>query len=126
MSSLRIRTYRLEIVLLIVRPCGACVKKGYSIDQCIDGCESCRKARVRCEGGKPCQRCREMEQECADEQVTTGTRSDVAPPVFVLRNRQKSERAKLACQNCRRDNKKVRTGSLSLSVRVCLEVFFVV
>ncbi|KAG8221033.1 hypothetical protein J3R82DRAFT_2543 [Butyriboletus roseoflavus] len=91
---------------LITRPCGACVKKGYSIDQCIDGCESCRKARVRCEGGKPCQRCREIDQECTDEQITTGTRSDVAPPVFVIRNRQKSERAKLACQNCRRDNKK--------------------
>lgn len=93
---------------LSLRPCGACVKKGYSIDQCIDGCESCRKARMRCEGGKPCQRCRELDQECVEEQITTGTRSDVGPPVLVLRNRQKSERAKLACQNCRRDNKKVR------------------
>ncbi|KAI9464746.1 hypothetical protein HD554DRAFT_2175079 [Boletus coccyginus] len=88
------------------KPCGACVKKGYTIDQCIDGCESCRKARVRCEGGKPCQRCRELDQECVEEQVTTAMRSDVVPPVFVLRNRQKNERAKLACQNCRRDNKK--------------------
>ncbi|KAF8448920.1 hypothetical protein L210DRAFT_2634781 [Boletus edulis BED1] len=94
------------------KPCGACAKKGYTFDQCIDGCESCRKARVRCEGGKPCQRCRELDQECVEEQVTTGIRSDVAPPVFVLRNRQKSERAKLACQNCRRDNKKVRWSSL--------------
>jgi len=97
--------------LLISRPCGACVKKGYTIDQCIDGCESCRKARVRCEGGKPCQRCRELDQECVEEQVTTTMRSDVVPPVFVLRNRQKNERAKLACQNCRRDNKKVRRSS---------------
>ncbi|KAF8553595.1 hypothetical protein OG21DRAFT_1214318 [Imleria badia] len=88
------------------KPCGACVKKGYTIDQCIDGCESCRKARVRCEDGKPCQRCRELAQECVEEQMTMGMRSDVVPPVFVLRSRQKNERAKLACQNCRRDNKK--------------------
>ncbi|KIJ20968.1 hypothetical protein PAXINDRAFT_6745 [Paxillus involutus ATCC 200175] len=46
-------------------------------------------------------------------------RSDAAPPVLVLRNRQKSERAKLACQNCRRDNKKffsVTTNDLVLDV----------
>lgn len=45
-----------------------------------------------------------------------GVRTDVTPPVFVLRNRQKSERAKLACQSCRRDNKKVRWFCVSGSV----------
>lgn len=94
-------------LILVLRPCGACVKKGHTIDQCIDGCESCRKARVRCEGGKPCQRCRELDQDCVEEPMTTSVRTDIVPPVFVLRNRQKSERAKLACQACRRDNKKV-------------------
>lgn len=52
-----------------------------------------------------------------------GVRTDVAPPVFVLRNRQKGERAKLACQSCRRDNKKVR-GLFSLVVYGSLEVVF--
>jgi len=90
------------------RPCGACVKKGYTVDQCTDGCESCRRARVRCEGGKPCLRCRDMHLECADEQSAPAVRSEGAPPVIVLRsNRRKSERAKLACLSCRRDNKKV-------------------
>ena len=78
---------------------------------------------MRCEGGKPCQRCREVDQDCVEEQVTMGVRTDVAPPVFVLRNRQKGERAKLACQSCRRDNKKVR-GLFSLVVYGSLEVFF--
>ncbi|KAF9224030.1 hypothetical protein BS17DRAFT_92266 [Gyrodon lividus] len=88
------------------KPCGGCLKKGYTIDQCVDGCENCRKARVRCEGGKPCLRCRDTHLECAEGQIVPVMRSDAAPPVLVLRNRQKSERAKLACQNCRRDNKK--------------------
>ncbi|KAL4062594.1 hypothetical protein J3A83DRAFT_4310514 [Scleroderma citrinum] len=89
------------------KPCGACVKKGYTVDQCTDGCESCRRARVRCEGGKPCLRCRDMHLECADEQNAPVVRSEGAPPVLVLRsNRRKSERAKLACLSCRRDNKK--------------------
>ena len=61
-----------------------------------------------------------------EEQVTTGMRSDVAPPVFVLRTRPKNERAKLACQNCRRDNKKVRRSSLCVLVCGSLEVFYFV
>ncbi|KAG9309027.1 hypothetical protein JVU11DRAFT_11242 [Chiua virens] len=52
-----------------------------------------------------------MNQECIEEQVTTGPRMEVPPPVIVLR-RQKSERAKLACQNCRRDNKSVTISGL--------------
>ncbi|KAH7890864.1 hypothetical protein F5I97DRAFT_1839388 [Phlebopus sp. FC_14] len=89
------------------KPCGGCVKKGYTFDQCIEGCENCRKARVRCEGGKPCIRCRDMHLDCAEEQNIPAVRSDAIPPILVLRsNRHKNERAKLACQNCRRDNKK--------------------
>ncbi|GLB41675.1 hypothetical protein LshimejAT787_1002750 [Lyophyllum shimeji] len=29
------------------RPCAGCIKKGYSADQCVDGCDPCRRARVR-------------------------------------------------------------------------------
>lgn len=89
------------------RPCAACLKKGYTIDQCTDGCESCRRARARCEGGKPCLRCRDMHLECAEEQTVPLARSEAAPPILVLRSsRRKGERAKLACLSCRRDNKK--------------------
>lgn len=89
------------------KPCGACVKKGYTVDQCTDGCESCRRARVRCEGGKPCLRCRSMHLECTEEQAVPLARSEAASPILVLRsNRLRSERAKLACLSCRRDNKK--------------------
>ncbi|KAI6130145.1 hypothetical protein EV401DRAFT_1923940, partial [Pisolithus croceorrhizus] len=89
------------------RPCGACVKKGYTVDQCTDGCESCRRARARCEGGKPCLRCRDMHLECAEEQTVPLVRSETAPPILVLRSsRRRGERAKLACLSCRRDNKK--------------------
>ncbi|KAI6041316.1 hypothetical protein EDC04DRAFT_3089265 [Pisolithus marmoratus] len=89
------------------KPCGACVKKGYTADQCTDGCESCRRARVRCEGGKPCLRCRDMHLECAEEQAMSLARSEMASPILVLRSsRRRGERAKLACMSCRRDNKK--------------------
>ncbi|KAH7926046.1 hypothetical protein BV22DRAFT_1009933, partial [Leucogyrophana mollusca] len=88
------------------KPCGGCLKKGYTVDQCIDGCEHCRRARVRCEGGKPCLRCQEMQLECTEEQMAPIMRSDSSPPVIPRSNRSKTDRAKLACQNCRRDNKK--------------------
>ncbi|KAJ8586689.1 hypothetical protein M405DRAFT_343696 [Rhizopogon salebrosus TDB-379] len=89
------------------KPCGGCIKKGYSIEQCVAGCENCRKARARCEDGKPCLRCREEQVECTEAHIHTILRVD-PPPVLVLRgaHRSKPDRAKLACQNCRRDNKK--------------------
>ncbi|KAG2051029.1 hypothetical protein BDR06DRAFT_610249 [Suillus hirtellus] len=89
------------------KPCGGCVKKGYTIEQCVAGCENCRKARARCEGGKPCLRCREDQVECTEGHHHPVLRAE-PPPVLVLRgpHRSKPDRAKLACQNCRRDNKK--------------------
>ncbi|KAH7915275.1 hypothetical protein BJ138DRAFT_1142091 [Hygrophoropsis aurantiaca] len=88
------------------KPCGGCLKKGYTVDQCVDGCEHCRRARVRCEGGKPCFRCQEMHLECAEEQTALIMRTDTSPPTTIRSNRPRPDRAKLACQNCRRDNKK--------------------
>ncbi|KII87350.1 hypothetical protein PLICRDRAFT_252724 [Plicaturopsis crispa FD-325 SS-3] len=90
------------------RPCSGCVKKGYTADQCIDGCEHCRRARVRCEDGKPCARCREMQLECMEEPSTPPPRQDVsaARPISRSARARANDRAKLACQNCRRDNKK--------------------
>lgn len=84
------------------------MKKGYSIEQCVAGCENCRKARARCEGGKPCLRCREEQVECTEGHSHPVMRADPPPPVLILRgaHRSKPDRAKLACQNCRRDNKK--------------------
>lgn len=89
------------------KPCGGCVKKGYTIEQCVAGCENCRKARARCEGGKPCLRCREEQVECTEGHHHPVLRAE-PPPALLLRgpHRSKPDRAKLACQNCRRDNKK--------------------
>lgn len=91
------------------RPCGGCAKKGYSVEQCKYGCESCRRARVRCEDGKPCQRCRMMQLECRDETTLSILRSST-PPVAPRSVRGSADRAKLACSSCRRDNKKVLPG----------------
>ncbi|KAF8892228.1 hypothetical protein BD779DRAFT_1511725 [Infundibulicybe gibba] len=90
-----------------LRPCGGCSKKGYTANQCVDGCEPCRRARVRCEDGKPCQRCREMRIECVEETMAPISRQD-PPPTSQARpaRANAAERAKLACTNCRRDNKK--------------------
>jgi hypothetical protein len=70
---------------------------------------------VRCEGGKPCLRCRENQVECVDEPSITVIRNH--DPTIVAPPRQSrnttTERVKLACQNCRRDNKKVRLLELS-------------
>jgi hypothetical protein len=83
------------------------VKKGFPPDQCIDGCEHCRRARVRCEGGKPCLRCREMQMECVEETSISPSRQDPSSMSTTRSARTNaSERARLACQNCRRDNKK--------------------
>lgn len=87
------------------RPCAGCSKKGYA-DQCIDGCDPCRRARVRCEGGKPCQRCREMQVMCAEETAVVTHRPDPSPPAPRSQRSGTTERAKLACTSCRRDNKK--------------------
>ena len=97
------------------RPCGGCAKKGYSVEQCIDGCEPCRRARVRCEDGKPCQRCRTMQLECRDE-ATMPTLRPSTPPVAPRSVRGGADRAKLACSSCRRDNKKVLPGFERLSI----------
>lgn len=99
------------------RPCSGCLKKGFAPDQCIDGCENCRRARVRCEEGntKPCKKCREENLECVDESMVGAPVRQVDPSgastsTRVAREKRLnlSERAKLACQACRRDNKKVR------------------
>ncbi|TFK48558.1 hypothetical protein OE88DRAFT_541761 [Heliocybe sulcata] len=103
------------------RPCSSCIKKRF---QCVDGCEPCRKARVRCEHDKPCKRCREHGLECKDETEHTpsspifssvdltsavayppgpSAASTEAPQNSRLKT---SERVKLACLSCRRDNKK--------------------
>ncbi|TFK64098.1 hypothetical protein BDN72DRAFT_285337 [Pluteus cervinus] len=112
------------------RPCTSCTKKGYAANQCIDGCEPCRRARTRCEGGKPCLRCRDHGLACQDDGTLGGAQGPSASgsgaqgqelgqgmmggammgdggSTMPVRNvRSGGERAKLACTNCRRDNKK--------------------
>ncbi|KAI0042192.1 hypothetical protein FA95DRAFT_609027 [Auriscalpium vulgare] len=83
------------------RPCGGCRKKGLSAEQCVNGCEACRRARVRCEGGSPCDRCHDMQLACEDDSAQPKRLSRTKSPQNV-----KTERAKLACKACRRDNKK--------------------
>lgn len=39
---------RIIRILLLCRPCHGCTKRGRA-DQCIDGCDGCRRARARCE-----------------------------------------------------------------------------
>ncbi|KAI0311481.1 hypothetical protein OF83DRAFT_1150782 [Amylostereum chailletii] len=84
------------------RPCGGCRKRGLIATQCVDGCEACRRERTRCDGGIPCDRCRMYDIECADEPTVGAGNpfhsqgSPFSPP----------DRVKLACKNCRRDNKK--------------------
>ncbi|PPQ76252.1 hypothetical protein CVT26_008287, partial [Gymnopilus dilepis] len=84
-------------------PCGGCAKKGFTAEQCTDGCEPCRRSRSRCEDGRPCRRCLEMKIDCTDESNTVAQRP-LTPPVPSRPGR--GERAKLACSSCRRDNKK--------------------
>lgn len=94
--------------MIDTRPCSGCTKKGFTAEQCIDGCEHCRRARVRCEDGKPCLRCREMKLECVEESTGPPMRQDSSTRVAARAQRLKAnDRAKLACQACRRDNKKV-------------------
>lgn len=110
-------THILMFILLPARPCSGCTKKGYAASQCIDGCDPCRRARVRCEDGKPCARCREMQLECVEE-ASSLMRHEAGPGPRVVSgdsvgrtSRAKGgERAKLACQACRRDNKKVNNA----------------
>jgi hypothetical protein len=157
-------------VLTLPRPCSACERKGYAADQCTDGCEPCRRARVRCEdgNGKPCKRCREMKIGCADVPLAHGggqpanvafvnvmpassstVTQDAAGALqrtLVIdtngvdrlggvngcfnsvsgsntmtlggdsagRTMRGTERAKLACVGCRRDNKKASLRKLTL------------
>lgn len=97
------------------RPCTGCTKKGYGPEQCIDGCEPCRRARARCEGGKPCQRCREMQIECLED-VAVPLRHEMSsnPTSSRAPRGGATDRAKLACTNCRRDNKKVCSGVIAI------------
>ncbi|KAF8479795.1 hypothetical protein DFH94DRAFT_631579, partial [Russula ochroleuca] len=85
------------------RPCGHCRKKGRTAEQCVDGCEACRQARARCEGGPPCTRCMSMHLNCVD-----GT----TPPLAATLHLREAGggggggRAQLACKSCYRGNKK--------------------
>ncbi|KAF8966353.1 hypothetical protein BDZ97DRAFT_706037 [Flammula alnicola] len=98
------------------RPCSGCKKKGYAADQCTDGCEQCRRARLRCEDGRPCRRCVDMRIECSDSTTLSVQRPFTPPPPGTQQQKSAatgksattrgSDRAKLACSNCRRDNKK--------------------
>ena len=105
-----------SIQSVLSRPCTGCSKKGYAADQCIDGCDSCRRARVRCEGGKPCQRCRDMHTDCLEEVVSTvsTSRQEFSAVSIKTPRANGTDRAKLACTNCRRDNKKVRNSLLEI------------
>lgn len=109
--------------LLLSRPCGGCRKKGYPAEQCTEGCEACRRARVRCEEGKPCPRCGELGLECSESPgsamhaplasaPSTGARYTAASASSKSATSRAGDRAKLACSNCRRDNKKVRYSHL--------------
>ncbi|KJA28033.1 hypothetical protein HYPSUDRAFT_795681 [Hypholoma sublateritium FD-334 SS-4] len=100
------------------RPCGGCRKKGYPAEQCTEGCEPCRRARVRCEEGKPCPRCGELGLECSASPVlamhapplasmsSAGARHTSGSTSSKSAASRAGDRAKLACSNCRRDNKK--------------------
>ena len=82
------------------RPCGGCRKRGLTAAQCIDGCDACRRTRLRCDGGIPCDRCRLLGIRCIEEPGLHAVKPhDVYSP--------SPERVKLACKSCRRDNKKV-------------------
>ena len=113
--KVRLQTVIDDYLLNFSRPCGGCAKKGYSAEQCKDGCEPCRHARVRCEDGKPCRRCRMMQLECRDETSMSSLRSSTSP-VPSRSVRGGTDRAKLACSSCRRDNKKVLPGFERLSI----------
>ncbi|KAG7444970.1 uncharacterized protein BT62DRAFT_898745 [Guyanagaster necrorhizus] len=88
------------------RPCGVCTKKGYAPNQCVTGCGPCRRARVRCEDGAPCHRCREMALPCVDAnaEARRSIQQNSFPPRSARPNGR--ERVKLACEACRKDNKK--------------------
>ncbi|KAJ7576996.1 hypothetical protein C8J56DRAFT_972081 [Mycena floridula] len=76
------------------RPCQGCIRKGYDLSACTDACEACRIAKAPgCDGVKPCQRCQLENVPC----VTDSSRPPRSAAV---------DRVKLACTNCRRDNKK--------------------
>lgn len=105
------------------RPCSGCAKKGYSAEQCVVGCENCRRARTKCEDGKPCKRCCNMQLECIDEVSVSPSRQDSTANANARSARMSAnDRAKLACQNCRRDNKKVIWSfqSLLCLTKICL------
>jgi hypothetical protein len=93
-------------------PCGGCAKKGLTAEQCIVGCEACRRARIRCEEGKPCRRCRDMNLECTDGGTIT-IQPPLTPPHPSGKSNRVGDRVKLACLSCRRDNKKVGTVLLN-------------
>lgn len=79
----------------------ACLKKGYSPEQCVDGCRNCSRARLPCDGNKPCSSCISSRRQCFDLHDagaldSPGTVESVSPTI------RAGERAKLACQACRR------------------------
>lgn len=124
-ASRRIPLHVILTLFMSRRPCSNCTKKGYPPEQCVDGCENCRRARVRCEEGKPCYRCRQLQLDCVEDLQQIGfTGQDAIPSSSSTRapppqRPNGSDRAKLACQNCRRDNKKVFfTSSVSNSSQI--------
>lgn len=88
---------------------------------------------MSCRGGRPCERCQAdgLASSCFDEPPASHSAASMgfhakSPSSPTMRTRgaaNVSTRAKLACQGCRRDNKKVRAIS---AVRTGLAVFAVV
>ncbi|KAJ7446772.1 hypothetical protein FB451DRAFT_787274 [Mycena latifolia] len=84
------------------RPCSGCAKKNV---QCLDGCEACRRARVRCEKtGASCARCEAEKIECVEEPSTVSV--SFVPPSSPPASPGPRGRTKSACKNCKNDNKK--------------------
>ncbi|KAH8110779.1 hypothetical protein DFH11DRAFT_1860021 [Phellopilus nigrolimitatus] len=89
------------------RPCAAACVKKHLADRCIEGCVPCRRMRARCDGSKPCERCSEMNLDCVDESTTPTSKPEpLKKPLQGIPRAKPTERAKLACVACRRDNKR--------------------
>lgn len=80
----------------------ACVKKGLEPEQCIDGCRTCRLAKLICDGKKPCSNCIDSQKECQGMFEATSEVWEDNVTVLAPAELRQSERAKLACLACRR------------------------